>query len=374
MFTLSETDYSIRRYNIVDGVEGPPLSCPPCRHTNPIWGLAISPDGKLLASCSRDGTVRIWDTAAGEPVGDVLEGHTDWVFGVTFSHDGQHLLSFSADSTMRIWDTENETENWETSRELTGHTEQVNCAQFFDRGKCIISGSKDCTIRIWDAESGKQIKKPLRLADKGDVRAISISPTAELVATSFYNDGYRYSEILIWDLKTRGKERCQSIWQHDVGITISLVFTSDEKRLLSAGTGGIQLWDVNSKQLIGKPWEGHTQTIRSALFLDNETRIISASDDGVIRIWDVEYDSTSSGPQAELEKSFPRLDFGGRFRSWAGWVYSYDKGKRKLLFWLPKELGRTFLWGRCQRLIGAEPTKINFTQFKHGEAWTECQA
>jgi cytochrome c len=70
-------------------------------HKSPVVALAISPDGKTLASASWDWTVRLWPLAGGEP--RVLEGHQQSVNGVAFMPDGQALVSAGYDATVRIW-------------------------------------------------------------------------------------------------------------------------------------------------------------------------------------------------------------------------------------------------------------------------------
>src|SRR5438270_9120582 len=72
-------------------------------HRADIFALALSPDGRLLASACKDKTVGLWDPRTGEKV-RILKGHTADVLRVAFAPDGKHLASASADGTIRIWD------------------------------------------------------------------------------------------------------------------------------------------------------------------------------------------------------------------------------------------------------------------------------
>ncbi|MEW6291661.1 MAG: hypothetical protein AB1545_17660, partial [Thermodesulfobacteriota bacterium] len=72
-------------------------------HTGSVSAVAFSPDGKTLASGSRDNTLRLWDVATGE-ARQVFTGHTGSVSAVAFSPDGKTLASGSGDNTLRLWD------------------------------------------------------------------------------------------------------------------------------------------------------------------------------------------------------------------------------------------------------------------------------
>jgi WD40 repeat protein len=71
-------------------------------HTESVWGVAFSPDGRTLVSGSQDKTIKLWDLSSGKVL-QTLEGHTESVWGVAFSPDGYTLASGSEDSTIKLW-------------------------------------------------------------------------------------------------------------------------------------------------------------------------------------------------------------------------------------------------------------------------------
>jgi len=117
-------------------------------HTWPVYSVAFSSDGAVIASGSSDKTVRTWEVKSGMAL-KVMEGHTNRVDSVAFSPDGLIIASGSLDKTVRIWDAKSS----KALKVLEGPTRRVCSVAFSPDGAFIASGSADKTVRIWDARS-----------------------------------------------------------------------------------------------------------------------------------------------------------------------------------------------------------------------------
>lgn len=121
-------------------------------HKREACHVAYSPDGKLLASCSWDGTIKMWDPANGTEI-RTLQGHKGDVNWVSFSRDGKALASAGDDRMVRLWDVE----SGQSQLILAGHQDEVMVAEFLPDGKLIASGGADNTVRLWDRSSGRLV-------------------------------------------------------------------------------------------------------------------------------------------------------------------------------------------------------------------------
>jgi WD40 repeat protein len=89
-------------------------------HQSSVMAVAFSPEGRILASSSRDGTIRLWIARTGD-LERTLADHTADVYAVAFSQDGALLASGSGDKTIKLRDVR----TGEVTHTLEGHTDHV---------------------------------------------------------------------------------------------------------------------------------------------------------------------------------------------------------------------------------------------------------
>ena len=119
-------------------------------HSDALYSVAISPDGKTLATGSYDQKIMLWsieEILAGKPpaVPRTLSGHNGAVFSLAFRSDGKVLASASGDRTVKLWDTATGNRLDTLSQPLK---EQYTCA-FSPDGTRLVAGGADNRIRLW---------------------------------------------------------------------------------------------------------------------------------------------------------------------------------------------------------------------------------
>jgi WD40 repeat protein len=110
-------------------------------HTDGVWAVAVSPDGRFIVSGSSDHTVKVWELESGRLLRS-LEGHTGWVWAVAVSPDGRFIVSGSEDRTIRAWEPESR-----ESRVLFWNDAAIFSLALSRDGRLLACG--DAAGRVW---------------------------------------------------------------------------------------------------------------------------------------------------------------------------------------------------------------------------------
>lgn len=160
--------------------------------TREILSLAFSNDGALLASCSSDSTVCLWDVKTRKLLRTFI-GHKSGVsnggFSVAFSPDGKTVASSSKES-VRLWNTQGE----KHLRSVITHTAILR-AVFSPDGNTLASGNEDKTVHLWDLKTHKHPR--ILIGHNDRVLNVAFSPDGKTLASASL-DG----TVLLWDLTT----------------------------------------------------------------------------------------------------------------------------------------------------------------------------
>lgn len=287
-------------------------------HAKDVTSLALSADGSLVASGSRDSTVRIWSMPHGE-VKAVLTGHTLPVTGVAFS-DPLHVVSASADGTVRRWKVDEPAAPPEiftlnagavtalaasadggiaagcrdgtihlisargSESVLAGHVGPVKCLAFTASGKHLFSGADDKTVRVWDVARGKQVES----------RPVPNPPSS--IALAQLSHRHDLDQMLIWsNLETYGfrfemgkTERREDVPATHVGGVTKVHFDSRGRLLSASSDGSVKMWVW---YLLGPTYveaaiaRGEWGAVSAVVSKDDV--IIAAYADGRIRAWEL---------------------------------------------------------------------------------------
>jgi WD40 repeat protein len=165
-------DWTVRVRDVTTGSELPLLK----GHTWPIFDLAFSRDGRHLASCSSDNTVRIWDWANSKLLQNLEPAHEGRVSSVDFSRDGALVATASWDRTIKIWNSA----TWEMQDNLSDPTGGILCVAF-GLARRVVWGSTDSTVKVWDGP-GTEIH--VLRGHTSWVPAVSVSADGELIASA----------------------------------------------------------------------------------------------------------------------------------------------------------------------------------------------
>ncbi len=287
-------------------------------HRAPVTAIAFHPIYSIFVSACEDGTFKVWDWELSD-LEKTIKAHTKSITSIDFSPiieqstNSYLLATCSSDLYIKIWDSD-----FNNIRTLMGHDHTISCVKFIPNSQPLqlISCSRDKSIRVWDFQSGWCLKSFIGHSDW--VRCIDPSPNGQYVLSCSNDQSARVSHInsgngLIALLgHTHVIETCSFIplnsWSYLDKIASSLIphdsSTIDSNILLPykyAITGSrdndLKIWYLPTPSQASRlssfqgicilTLKGHASWIRGITFHPSGQYILSCSDDKSIKCWDL---------------------------------------------------------------------------------------
>jgi WD40 repeat protein len=300
--------------------------------------LAYSPDGSRVVTAQADGTVRVWESTTGKPVGSPIKGHTDAVSAVAFTPDGQRIASAGRDGTMRLWDAH-------TGAPLNPNPARVapilSCLAVSPDGSKVVTGGYDGTIRIWDPHGGQLLRTTDKLFTDGqEITDVTYDRTGKRFAASgnggsvaigepgtshatvitildgtsspsdvwriaFSPDGHTIAavseDLQLWNADTGTLIRTIRVGTARSAVVAGVAFSPDGHRVATGRSdGALQLWDADTGAQIGQTLTGHKGQVWDVAFSHDGRQIATTSIDGSLRLWSAAVGQPMRGPDPVL--------------------------------------------------------------------------
>ncbi len=290
-------------------------------HTHRVWSLAFAPDGSRLVSGGGDwhqntpGELRIWNTSTWKATHE-LKAHQDLIFQVAVSPDNRVVASCSRDGTILTW----EMATGKMIHKLHGHPDAVRCIAFTKDGKRLYSGGFDDQLHWWDVKSGRAIDS--QAIGVVAIERMRLSPDGKTIALAL-KTGNNAGYPALWSIE---KSQIVSRFEQDAGQVNDVAFTPDGKTLISVGgrytagpyyragpigpwgfdetaavtgkppltrfapSSAIRLWDIASGRSIAE-LPGPKFWIETVVVTDDGSKLVAASgvenQPGDVRIYDL---------------------------------------------------------------------------------------
>ncbi|MEE6480293.1 hypothetical protein FKM82_012529 [Ascaphus truei] len=248
-------------------------------HKEAVTSVQFSPNGHLVASSSRDQTIRLWvPNIKGEST--IFKAHTACVRSVHFSNDGQSIVTASDDKCIKAWNVHRQRFLFS----LTQHTNWVRCARFSPDGRLITSCSDDKTVRIWDTANRFCINTFMDY--KGYSNFVDFNPTGTCVASAGAD-----STVKLWDI--RMNKLLQHYQVHSAEVNCLSFHPSGNYLLTASSDGTVKILDLLEGRLL-YTLHGHQGSVLSVAFSRGGEQFASGGTDAQVLVWKTNVDRFNS--------------------------------------------------------------------------------
>jgi WD40 repeat protein len=247
-------------------------------HNDSVNAIAVSPDGKYIASASNDYTVQVRELKTGNLISSM--SHYDLVNTVAFSPDSKYVISGSYDWAVNVWDAQ-------TGELISGlfHENSVNAVTISLDGKYVGSGSSDGTARVWELETGEEFAQN-QYGSNGIAKTVAFSPDGKYFASGgcdlFDEEGYCMQGAVHVMVVATGTEIF--VGEHDTQVN-TLAFSPDSKYLVTGSDDHTaRIWQIETRQEIVR--KTHDNRVNAVAFSPDGRAVVSGSSDGTAQVWE----------------------------------------------------------------------------------------
>ncbi|OYW76614.1 MAG: hypothetical protein B7Z37_08015 [Verrucomicrobia bacterium 12-59-8] len=213
-------------------------------HLDAAYALAVSPDGKMMATGAYDQKIRLWDVTTGKEIA-LLKGHNGAVNGLSFRPDGKVLASASADRTVKLWSIP----GGQRLDTLSQPTKEQTCVVFSSDGKQLFAAGGDNRIRVWsispDAKEGTNKIITSHFAHEGGILHLALSIDGKLLASTSTDKSLR-----LWntsDLTEKVPLEKQPDWSS------ALAFTDKAQLVAGRVDGSLSIYESTTGKAVMVP-------------------------------------------------------------------------------------------------------------------------
>ncbi|HEV2947979.1 MAG TPA: hypothetical protein VGX70_11410 [Gemmataceae bacterium] len=240
----------------------------PAGHQNLVLSLAFSRNGQMLASGSSDNTAKIWDVPLSSPLREFAFAAP--VGAMTLSPDGTKIAGGGSDGAIKVWNTA----DGKPMQTITGHTGAVNDLAYSANNQLLASAGADQTLRFWNAGDGKPIASVL--AHSGPVSAVAIHPNNTLA----YSAGVDGTPKL-WQLPIPGSRAFPAFAE----AVTQVVESPNGAQILSASADkNVRLSNFADGQLV-RQFAGAGAGVTTAAMAPNGPLVAGGTADNRVLIW-----------------------------------------------------------------------------------------